>query len=142
MNSSQLEQSLEILPIRNLTSQKRILELARGLEDVKEFVRGIEQINAYILFPGRTGGNHIHPELKDEIIYPLFGDLLLALEHPETRARYQTKISPGYKFKIRKGIAHAITNQTENVVVFLDTSTLEFSPGRDLVAYQVYNLSQ
>lgn len=132
-----LEATLRKEPISNklLTSKGMTLEIARGKPAVIKFSDEQEQINCYVLNPGAVGGSHIHPLIKEERIYPIFGSPLLILEDPDTKERYGTRIEPGFRYIVQKGLAHAIANTSDNVVVFMDTSNMEFVHGKDTRPY-------
>lgn len=126
---SSLKEQLRVQKVRNSARFDRILELARGLEDIQHFVDEQEQMNAYVLLPREIAANHVHPNFKEETGYVLFGQLDVFLQNATTRERYHERITPGYKFTIPIGIAHATRNpQFFYPTVFLETSTLAFNP--------------
>ena len=140
-----LEKSLNISWVRNIAKENRLLEFARGEEDMKEFSEGKKQITAHVLLPGEFGGNHYHKK-KLEKMYVILGPIIVTIENPATRERCQKEISVGQEFTLVPSIAHIITNLSDTTTVaFLETATLAFDPEdskKDVYPYEVLALKK
>jgi mannose-6-phosphate isomerase-like protein (cupin superfamily) len=127
METSKLEEILDIKPVDNVAKMGQLLELARGKSSLAEFFEGQEQITAHVLKPGEIGGNHVH-ERKKEIMYVISGELNVYLEDPRTKKRCVKVISAGNKFYLPPQVSHALKNESNIPAVFLETANLAFNP--------------
>jgi quercetin dioxygenase-like cupin family protein len=84
------------------------LALAKGeLAQIHDGEPGIRYVALIELRPGCVRGNHYH-RAKEELIYVITGELVLAVEDPQTRERALLTMSAGDLAFIPIEVAHAL----------------------------------
>ena len=112
---------------RNLAKDGRLIELARGREDVERYVANTNQITAHNLKPGEVGANHYH-DFKVETIQAI-DQIEVHYEDIASKKRGTTTLEPGEVIHIPIRIAHAVRNPSEDEkAAFLERSNLAFNP--------------
>jgi hypothetical protein len=97
------------------------LRLPQGeLAQVYDAPDGIRYLAVIELLPDSLRGNHYH-RVKEELVYVIQGEVLLALADPVSGARDSISLEPGDLAIIPTGIAHALKTVRPGVA-------LEFSP--------------
>ena len=142
-----LEQSLNLTQIPNIFREGRFLEITndfRSPHSTQNLMQKIQQINYIVALPGEIGGNHYHNEKWEKIVI-LEGELLVVLEEPNSRERYEEVVSPGNIITLVPKIAHAFASASEtNPVRYLEITNKTFNPEKpidDVFKYQVLDLA-
>ncbi len=105
---------------------KRLL-LPQG--ELAQFYDSDEPIRylAYIeLREGGVRGNHYH-EVKEEVIYVIQGELVLAVEDIDSRTRDSVPLTAGDLVSIPKRVAHALRTEKAGHAIELSTSRFRAS---------------
>lgn len=126
--------SVETLPIANSVNQNGLKRLLLDRGELAQFYNSSEPIHliAYIEFPdGSIRGGHYHP-IREEKIYIIRGEMILAVEDIETKEHDSCNISEGDILSISPNIAHAI--KTIKAGHAIEFSSKTFNP-EDTIKY-------
>jgi dTDP-4-dehydrorhamnose 3,5-epimerase-like enzyme len=104
---------------------KRLLLPQGELAQFYDSEDGVRYIAYSELVPGGVRGNHYH-DVKEEFVYVISGQILLAVQDVKSGQREETKIEAGELFFVSTGIAHALKTLKPGVAV--EFSKTRFNP--------------
>jgi len=121
--------------VANIAKEGRLVEIARGADEVKRFRELIKShigiINGELdheLMPGEVGGNHYHKKKKEVIVYTVGEGLRVDLTDPATGKIFSTLPKIGSIFYLPPEIGHALVNTSKSNIRFREYSGLAFDP--------------
>ena len=123
--------NLEKVIIKDATNKAkddRLIEVARGEDQVRAFCEGRAQITTHVLLPGETSGNH-HHKIKEETIGIEYGKIEFYLRDIDSGNEKKVRIKPGKIIYIPARVYHSLKNLSKTqVAVFWETANLAFNP--------------
>ena len=105
-----------------LPPRKRLMLSQGELAEVHDGTEEIRYLAIIELRAGGTRGNHYHM-IKQEMVYVIEGELLVALQDPQSGTRDSMRLEAGDLAIIPPGVAHAMRTIRPG-------KALEFSPAR------------
>lgn len=144
MNSQDLELTINRRSIAHAFNDNRFIEITNALrnpQDLSLLLFDVKQLNYIVKLPGdKPSGNHFHKTKIEEIVL-LEGDLLLHLQDPSTRERYDTLLKQGEIVTLEPEIAHTlILPQHVQIARYLEFANLPFdqsNPTNDCYPYKI-----
>jgi len=110
--------------------------------ELEDSMKSFGQIYLSTIAPGHTRGNHFHRH-KHEFFGLMTGKVTLVVEDVDTGRREEHELDSGgdhiYRVRVGPGVAHAITNTSDELVVLCSYTDKEYD--RDNLDQEAYALT-